>query len=39
MCALETATNSPSAALNIAEIADRYTGLLHGYRPPIPAHP
>jgi DNA-directed RNA polymerase specialized sigma24 family protein len=30
MCAHQTATDMPSTALNIAEIADRYTGLLHG---------
>jgi RNA polymerase sigma factor (sigma-70 family) len=30
MCAQQTATDMPSAALNIAEIADRFTGLLHG---------
>ena len=29
MCAHQTATDTPSTALNIAEIAERYTGLLH----------
>jgi RNA polymerase sigma factor (sigma-70 family) len=30
MLAQQTTTNSANAALNIAELADRYTGLLHG---------
>ena len=30
MLAEQTTTNPASAALNIAELADRYTGLLHG---------
>lgn len=30
MFAQQTATDPPAVALNIAELADRYTGLLHG---------